>query len=267
MQSMNGDRLRVHQLYDLSAMGICRTGINRGTHGEWWRRCDVSRARRIGIAVMAWMLVSFATGAGVRGQGDAHKGGSPNVASATEIAYPVNTTTTGMVALLLTLDAAGSLQNMLVQQDVPPLTAAAQSSVQKWKFVAGSVHGKGAETELPIYIVFNPYNPAGTAPVGGGLKAPRPMSPSRSGAVPPQVRLASYAMYPANTVATGTVVLSVSISKSGHAMQIKVVHGVHPLTDAAVEVVKQWGFQPATLGGEPVAARICIAFVFQRNLS
>ena len=74
-------------------------------------------------------------------------------------------------------------------------------------------------------------------------------------------------MYPANTVATGTVVLSVSINKSGHTMEIKAVHGVHPLTDAAVEVVQQWGFQPATLGGEPVAGRICIAFVFQHNVN
>jgi TonB family protein len=219
------------------------------------------------MPVIAGMLAGFATVVGVKGQGDAHRSGLPNVVSATEITYPVNTTTTGMVALLLTLDAAGSLQNMLVQQDVPPLTAAAQSSVQNWKFVAGSVHGKAAATQVPLYIVFNPYNPAGTAPVGGGLKAPRPMSPSGSTAVPPQVRLASYAMYPANTVATGTVVLSVSISKSGHMMEIKVAHGVHPLTDAAVEVVKQWGFQPATLGGAPVVGRICIAFVFQRNVS
>ena len=227
----------------------------------------MSRARRIGRKVIAWMLASFATGGGVRGQGDAHKSWPPNVANATEIAYPVSTTMTGMVALLLTLDAAGSVQNMLVQQDVPPLTAAAQSSVENWKFVAGSAHGKAAAAQLPVYIVFNPYNPAGTAPVSGGLNAPRPMFPSGASAVPPQVRLASYAMYPANTVATGTVVLSVSISKSGHTMEIKVVHGVHPLTDAAVEVVKQWGFQPATLGVEPVAGRICIAFVFQRNLS
>ena len=227
----------------------------------------MSRARRIGMAVMAGMLASFAIGAGARGQGAAHKSGLPNVASTTEIAYPVNTTMTGMVALLLTLDAAGSVQNTLVQQDVPPLTAAAQSSVQNWRFVAGSAHGKAAATQLPVYIVFNPYNPAGTAPVRGGLKAPRPLSPGGSSAVPPQVRLASYAMYPANAVATGTVVLSVSVSKSGHAMEIQAVHGVHPLTDAAVEVVKQWGFQPATSGGEPVAGRICIAFVFQRNLN
>jgi TonB family protein len=227
----------------------------------------VSRAPRIGLAVTVGMLASSAIGANAGGQGNARRGVMPDVASATDIAYPVDTTTAGMVALLLTLNGTGSVQNTMVLQDSPPLTAAAQAGVQNWKFSAASVHGKAAEALLPVYVVFNPYNPAGTAPVGGGLKAPRAMSPNGGSAVPPQVRLASYAMYPANTVATGTVVLSVSINKSGHTLQIKVVHGVHPLTDAAVEVVQQWGFQPATLGGEPVEGRICIAFVFQRNLS
>jgi TonB family protein len=172
-----------------------------------------------------------------------------------------------MVSLLLTLDASGSVQNTLVLQDTPPLTTAAQVAVQHWKFKAASVQGKATEALLPVYIVFNPYNPAGTSPMDGGLKAPPPMNPNGVSAVPPQVRLASYAMYPTNTVATGTVVLSVSINKSGHTAEIKVVHGVHPLTDAAVRVVQQWGFQPATSAGEPVSGRICIAFVFQHNLS
>jgi TonB family protein len=227
----------------------------------------VNGAGRIGMAVMAVVLANIAIGPGASGQADARKSGLPSVVSATEIVYPVNTTTTGMVSLLMTLDASGSVQNALVLEDIPPLTAAAQAAVQNWKFKASSAQGKSTGGLLPVYIVFNPYNPAGTAPTGGGLKTPRPMNPNQGNAVPPQVRLASYAMYPANTVATGTVVLSVSINKSGHTTEIKAVHGVHPLTDAAVKVVQQWGFQPATSNGEPVSGRICIAFVFQHNLS
>jgi TonB family protein len=219
------------------------------------------------MAAMVWLLLSIAVGIAANGQADARKSGLPGVLSTTEIAYPVNTTTTGMVSLLLTLDASGSLQNTLVLQDTPPLTAAAQAAVQNWKFKAASVQGKPTAALLPVYVVFNPYNPPGTALAGGGLQAPQTMNPNGGNAVPPQVRLASYAMYPANTLVTGTVVLSVGINKSGHTTEIKAVHGVQPLTDAAVEVVQQWGFQPATSGGVPVAGRICIAFVFQRNLS
>jgi len=222
---------------------------------------------KIGVAMMAGVLASIAIAAGAGGQADAQRSGLPGVEKATEITYPVNTTKTDMVSLLLTLDASGRVQNTLVLQDTPPLTAAAQAAVQNWKFIAASVQGKATRALLPVYIVFDPYNPPGTAAVGGGLKAPRPMNPSEGSAVPPQVRLASYAMYPANTVATGTVVLSVSINKSGHAVEIKAVHGEHPLTEAAVKAVQQWGFQPATSGGEPVEGRICIAFVFQHHLS
>jgi TonB family protein len=226
-----------------------------------------TRVRRLEIAMMAGILACFAFGAGATVQANTHKTGPPDVASATDIAYPVNTTATGMVALLLTVDVSGSVQSTSVLQDTPPLTPAAQAAIQKWKFTAGGFHGKAATTLLPVYIVFNPYNPAGTAPVGGGLQAPPAMPPHGSSEVPPQIRLASYAMYPPNTLATGTVVLSVNVNKSGHATNIRVVHGVHPLRDAATDVVKQWGFQPATSGGETVAGRICIAFVFQRNLS
>jgi TonB family protein len=227
----------------------------------------VNGAGWIRVVVIAGVLASVGIGSGASGQMGARKSSLPSVASTSEIAYPVNTTTTGMVSLLLRLDTSGSVQNTLVLQDTPPLTAAAQSAVQNWKFKAASVQGNATESLLPIYIVFNPYNPAGTAPVVGGLNSPRAMNPNGGSALPPQVRLASYAMYPANTVATGTVVLAVSINKSGHTTEIKPVRGAHPLTDAAVEVVKQWGFQPATLNGEPVSGRICIAFVFQRNLS
>lgn len=226
-----------------------------------------TRALRLEIPIMAGMLACFAFGAGATGQASPHNTGLPDAASATDIAYPVNSTTTGLVALLLTVDASGSVQSTSVLKDTPPLTASAEAAIQKWKFTAGGFHGKAATTLLPVYIVFNPYNPAGTAPVSGGLQAPPAIPPHWSSGVPPQVRLASYAMYPPNTLATGTVVLSVDVNRSGHATHIRVVHGVSPLRDAALDVVKQWGFQPATAGGETVAGRICIAFVFQRNLS
>lgn len=91
----------------------------------------MSRARRIGLAVTVGVLASFAIGAGDGGQGNARKSGLPDVASATDIAYPVDTTTTGMVALLLMLDGTGSVQNTMVLQDTPPLTAAAQAGGAK----------------------------------------------------------------------------------------------------------------------------------------
>ena len=227
----------------------------------------MGRTRMKALTLLAGVLMNSAGSVGIAGQTHDRKNGLPDVLKATEITYPVNTTSTGMVSFLVTLDADGIVKNSQILQDIPPLTTAAQAGMKNWTFKAGTFHGKAVASQLPVYIVFNPYNPAGTAPVGGGLPTPRPLSPGGWATFPPQVRVASYAIYPANSLATGTVVLSVHVNKSGHASDIRAVHGVRPLAEAAVEEVKQWGFQPSRRDDEPVDGSICIAFVFQRNLS
>jgi TonB family protein len=219
------------------------------------------------IRLVALAFVVVTVGSGAWGQGSGARFEAPDVVTATDVSYPMNTTTTGMVSLWVSLDASGSVQKIDVAQDVPPLTAAAQASVQNWTFKAATAHGKGVATKFPVHVVFNPYNPGATSVVGGGLKVPQTVPSNQLHFMPPQIRLASYAFYPPNTQVEGTVVLSVSVDKSGHSSHIKVVHGVPPLADAAVDAVKQWGFQPAMRDGATAAGRLCIAFLFQRNLS
>jgi TonB family protein len=219
--------------------------------------------------VGAILVIGIAAWTGERAWAQANgKFVAAEVASAGDVAYPPNTTTTGLVSLLVKLDESGAAHDWQVVQDVPPLTAAAVAGVKQWTFHAATWDGRNVAAYLPVQVVFNPYNPGGTAvPGGGGPKVP-PQVPSNLGNwMPPQVRMASYAFYPTNTQAQGTVVLSVEIGKAGHAGNITVVHGVAGLNDAAIEAVKQWGFQPAMRNGETGAGRMCIAFVFQRNLS
>lgn len=216
---------------------------------------------------IAALVATMAVGIGTRAQGTSGKFVPPDVATATDVSFPMNTTTTGMVSLWVSLDASGNVQNIQVAQDIPPLTAAAQASVQKWTFKAATSHGKSVATHFPVHVVFNPYNPGGTSIVGSGLKVPAAVPSNQLNFMPPQIRMASYAFYPPNTQVEGTVVLSVSVDKWGHTSDIRIVYGVHPLTDAAVDAVKQWGFQPAMRNGATAAGRLCIAFVFQRNLS
>lgn len=217
-----------------------------------------------------WMVAGIALAVGIAawGQGENGRFAAADVVTAGNIAYPMNAAQGGLVSLLVKLDESGTAQDWQVVQDMPPLTAAAQAGVKTWTFQAAMVHGKNVPTYFPVQVVFNPYNPGGTAVMGGGGPKVPPAVPSNMGHfLPPQVRRASYAFYPENTQAQGTVVLSVGISKSGHAGNIKVVHGVGALNQAAMDAVKQWGFQPAMLDGETRAGRMCVAFVFQRNLS
>jgi TonB family protein len=227
----------------------------------------VSKVWRVQISAAIVCLAILASGPSARGQASASKFAPPDVASATDITYPPNTTTIGMVSFMLSLGDGGSVQDLHVITDIPPLTAAAQASVQKWVFKAAKANGTGVAAYLPLSVVFNPYNPSGTSLGNGALTPPPMLSPTGDQYLAPQIRLASCAFYPSNTLVNGTVVLSVSVDTSGHVSKVKVIHGVQPLSDAAVEAVMQWGFQPATRHGQLVAGKICVAFVFQRNLN
>ncbi len=192
---------------------------------------------------------------------------SPDVSTVTEISYPVNTTATGIVSLLLSLDSSAQVQNVQVLQDTPPLTSAVQAAVRNWSFKPASWYGKPAAANLPVSVVFNPFNPGATGLVGMTVAQPQPApAPGAVPFTPPQIAQAAFALYPPNSLAVGTVVLSVSLDKSGHVARVKVVRGVPALTPAAVSAVKTWKYNAATLSGQPVAGKIVVAFVFQRNL-
>jgi len=56
------------------------------------------------------------------------------IVTASDIPYPINTATPGIVTLILNLDAAAKVENVQVLRDIPPLTSAAQTAVQTWTF-------------------------------------------------------------------------------------------------------------------------------------
>ncbi len=61
---------------------------------------------------------------------------------------------------------------------------------------------------------------------------------------PPSVVTAVDAIYPLNSVASGTVVLEVSLDGAGKITDIRVVRGIASLTEPAEDSVRQWTFQP-----------------------
>jgi Gram-negative bacterial TonB protein C-terminal len=79
---------------------------------------------------------------------------------------------------------------------------------------------------------------------------------------PPSVVTAVDAIYPLNSVASGTVVLEVSLDGVGKITDIRVVRGIASLTEPAEDSVRQWTFQPGKLNGKPVSSKIVAAFSF-----
>ncbi len=190
------------------------------------------------------------------------------ITSASNIAYPLNTLASGAVSLLLSLDSSANIQNVQVLRDSPPLTSSVQDAVQLWTFTTALLHGAPVASEISVTTIFNIFNPAGGAAAQSLVLAPsQSVYPDASQFMPPQISSASYANYPANSVAQGTVVLDVTVGVAGQPKQFRVVYGVAPLTQTAINAVKTWGFNAATIKGQPVSAHIIIAFVFQRNMS
>jgi TonB family protein len=185
---------------------------------------------------------------------------APKLVNASEISYPVTANSPGFVTLQVNLDGNANIQNIQVVRDAPPLTSVAQAAVQGWSFAAGTLNGSGAPSSIQVTAVFNPFNPAGVGlpspglgPVAGGGSAPY---------IPAQVISGSYATYPPNTTAFGTVVLDVRIGSGGDVKRVNVVHGVAALTGSAITAVKTWGFSPAKRNGKGVDSHTVVAFVF-----
>jgi TonB family protein len=182
------------------------------------------------------------------------------VSQAGTVPFPLNTRTPGIVSVDVAVSSSGAAQNVVVVRDLPPLTAAVVSAVKGWSYTAATANGDSVSGIVPIAVAFNPYNPSGV-----GLPA-QSLQPAQAQVVsnfqPPGVVQASYANYPPNTVASGTVVLKVHVSSSGRVHDVSVVQGIDALNAASITAAKTWEFSPAMYKGKPVSAEVVIAFVY-----
>jgi TonB family protein len=223
-------------------------------------------SRTLGHIILIVGAASLLTSSTIVSQQSSAKFEPPDVQSTSDILYPPSTTVTRLVTLVLSLADTGRVQSVQVVRDTPPLTSAAQSSVQTWTCKPARMNGQPVASQLPVNVVFNPYNPGGTEITGLSI-TPASKAAGSSSFVPAQITSASYAVYPPNSLATGTVVLSVAISKTGQVQKVHVARDVAALSPAALAAVKSWKYTPATLNGQSVSSRLIVAFVFQRNLS
>ena len=220
------------------------------------------------VSAGAILLASLCAAPVRSGAGKSSQYVPPDVTTASDIQYPVDTLAVGAVSLLLSLDSNAQLQNIQVMRDFPGLTKPVQDAVQSWAFTPAMLNGNRVATEISVTAVFNIFNPGGGAASQSLILAPpTTLSPDASKFTPPQITTAAFADYPATSVSQGTVVLGVTIGKTGRAKQVRVLRGLPSLTQQAVSAVKTWGFTAATVQGQPVEAPVIIAFVFQRNMS
>jgi periplasmic protein TonB len=97
-----------------------------------------------------------------------------------------------------------------------------------------------------------PAAPAAPLPVGGDVKAARLIS-----SVPP-----GYPMLAKNQHAEGDVRIDALIDADGRVSSMKVVSGPVLLRQAAMDALRQWKYQPATLDGKPVSMHLTVTLQF-----
>jgi len=216
--------------------------------------------RRWGVALAGAILLTAPTWGQIDVGGGYH---GPALGHAGDVTYPMNSSTTGIVTLDISVDATGTVQHVGVVRDVPPLTSAAQSAVRSWQFTPAIVNGLATAGTVRVSVVFNPFNPSGV-----GLPSP-PLQPTNSneGAKKgdfqaAQVTEAHYAMYPPNTVQAGTVVPQVQVESGGQVQGVIVARGTGSLSGTASKAVKTWKFKAARFKGKAVASDVVVAYVF-----
>jgi outer membrane biosynthesis protein TonB len=185
----------------------------------------------------------------------------PDVVTAGEIPYPPDSIASGIVTLSIDLDAAGQIRNVQVLRDIPSLTDPSISAVKSWTFTPGKLEGKPVASSLNVSVVFNPGNLQTHDFTLAPLQPTPPPNPP--GYLPPEIAAASYANYPMNSVAMGTVVLDATISKSGEIKRLLPIPSVPSLTSPAINAVKSWTLNAATFHGKAITSKLIIAFVFR----
>jgi TonB family protein len=213
------------------------------------------------IVILVALLICLALESPNSGFARSHGLVTPNVSRASDIPYPIDTMASGIVTLSLYLGAAGQVQNVQVLRDIPSLTSPANMAAKIWTFTPATLEGSPVPSTLSVSVVFNPGNLQSQSLNLPPVQATSPPNPP--GFLPPEISAASYASYPVNSVATGSVVLDVTVDKSGQITKVTAIRGVPSLNSRAISAVKTWTINPATFNGKAITAKVIVAFVFR----
>lgn len=80
---------------------------------------------------------------------------------------------------------------------------------------------------------------------------------------PPEIAVASDVPFPVSSVASGIVVIDVSLDAKGEVTGNNAPRLIPSLTSVAISAVQDWKYSPASLQGIPQASLIRVAFAFR----
>jgi len=121
---------------------------------------------------------------------------------------------------------------------------------------AGSISGlvPGAPRTVPASAL-SPVQPPKPAAIGGRVKPPRPLK-SAPPVYPPVARQRKM---------EGDVAIEATVDASGTVTTMRVVSGPAFFHQVALDAMRNWKYQPATLNDQPVSADVLVVLKFRMN--
>jgi len=176
---------------------------------------------------------------------------------------PIPNAVQGSVVLAdLLVGMDGSVLHASVVHGYNPFSDETLRAVKSWRFSPATAAGRRIDSHVSILTIFRP--PAlGNYGLGGPTLGYPGVAPGAFDH-PPFPQFVSDPGYPVNSVGQGTVMLEVSIDRSGAISGIRVIRDVPGLTELTINAVGNWAFYPAVQSGERVHGKLVVAVVYVR---
>jgi outer membrane biosynthesis protein TonB len=187
----------------------------------------------------------------------------PDILTAGDVPYPINSIAAGVVTLAVNLSSAGHVTGVQTVRDLPGVTSLATGAVQTWTYSPATLNGKPVASTLIVNVVFcSGFLPSDNIPLAPPAQF-QPASPSAAAFAPPQLVSATFAPYPPNSIGVGAVVLDVTIDSTGNVAGVATIRDVPSLTASALGALRNWSFSQATFKDNAIASHMVVAFVFR----
>jgi TonB family protein len=192
----------------------------------------------------------------------------PAVASAGDVYVPYQVVVDGLFVLDVSLGDDGAIQKVDSLRDPGAMLGSAKTSVRSWKFQPASKGSSSAPSRMTVSFLYRPPTgglssavpPKDFSPV---LPPDQPESSEHDNYVPVGVLSFAYPEYPVNSVASGSVVVQLTVDSSGEVKGVDFLHRMEGFNSFVSEALKKWRFQAATFNGKPITSKTVIAFAFQ----
>lgn len=193
-------------------------------------------------AFLAALLLVFTAAPRICAQTNHPKFVPPEIATASDINYPINSVASGIVVVAVNLDGAGKVKDTEVLRDIPSLTAPVLLAITStWTFNPATLDGKPADSTIVVSIVFNPFEYQLTGAATPTLGKPlNDLAPDANGFMPPMTIAGAWAQYPPNSTAQGAVILDVHVSSTGHVTRAVDVYRIPSVTTPSINAARKW---------------------------